>query len=299
MNAQVTPEIQPFVAVIHGEIKTTSLKIAEHFRKPHRDVLEKIKNLECSPEFTERNFSLSEYKDSTGRKLPYYEVTSDGFTFIAMGYTGKKAAILKEAYINAFNAMAKELHQLRLASQSNQLPEPPTISNAQQGILLNLIADKTRATGRHNSYYLGLFKNHFKLASYKYLPAERFEEGYEFLSKLDGDALDSLVMLTRKELAAITVAKEKIEAYTLDKEKSQEGHSIIPINIEIGDSKQLKRFLIYAKGNVLSITPVKDEEIIMTTKEIEENFQVFFPGKTMVNLAELSTLLQAAEKIKI
>jgi hypothetical protein len=37
-----------------------------------------------------------------------YEMTRDGFTFLAMGFTGKEAARWKEAYIAAFNAMAEQ-----------------------------------------------------------------------------------------------------------------------------------------------------------------------------------------------
>lgn len=36
-------------------------------------------------------------------------MTKDGFMFLVMGFTGQKAAQIKEAYINAFNAMAEQL----------------------------------------------------------------------------------------------------------------------------------------------------------------------------------------------
>ena len=50
-------------------------------------------------------FELSSYKDSTGRKLPCYLLTRDGFTILAMGYTGPKAMKFKELYIKKFNEM--------------------------------------------------------------------------------------------------------------------------------------------------------------------------------------------------
>ncbi|WP_345850847.1 Rha family transcriptional regulator [Shewanella algae] len=104
-------EYLPNNAVIesHGEIKTTSIKIAEAFGKRHDDVLRKIKMLDCSEDFTARNFTASEYRDRTGRKLPLWEMTKDGFMFLVMGFTGKKAATIKEAYIEAFNRLAKQL----------------------------------------------------------------------------------------------------------------------------------------------------------------------------------------------
>ncbi|EHI2278130.1 hypothetical protein J9D08_004699 [Salmonella enterica] len=100
---------QPEIAIINGQAVTSSLAVAEYFRKPHKDVLAKISRLDCSLEFTERNFSLSEYTDYSGRKLPCYNITRDGFAFLAMGFTGKRAAQFKEAYINAFNQMEKQL----------------------------------------------------------------------------------------------------------------------------------------------------------------------------------------------
>lgn len=102
-------DFNALVMVDHGVPVTTSLRVGEIFKKRHREVLRAIKNLDCSKDFTERNFALSEYQDVTGRKLPMYEMTKDGFVFLAMGFTGKEAAQFKEDYINAFNWMQEEL----------------------------------------------------------------------------------------------------------------------------------------------------------------------------------------------
>ncbi|HBA8723187.1 TPA: transcriptional regulator [Escherichia coli] len=102
---------QPEIIIANGRAVTSSLAVAEYFRKPHKDVLAKISRLDCSAEFTERNFSPSEYTDSTGRKLPMYQITKNGFVFLVMGFTGKKAAAFKEAYIAEFDRMEAELHQ--------------------------------------------------------------------------------------------------------------------------------------------------------------------------------------------
>ncbi|EET3935129.1 Rha family transcriptional regulator [Escherichia coli] len=107
----------PEITIANGRAVTSSLAVAEYFRKPHKDVLAKISRLDCSAEFTERNFSPSEYTDSTGRKLPMYQITKNGFVFLVMGFTGKKAAAFKEAYIAEFDRMEKELRQ-------NNAPSP-------------------------------------------------------------------------------------------------------------------------------------------------------------------------------
>ncbi|EDV4178447.1 peptidase [Salmonella enterica subsp. enterica serovar Ramatgan] len=100
---------QPEIRIINGQAVTSSQAVADYFIKRHDNVIQKIKNLECSSKFAALNFKESEYTDATGRKLPCYNITRDGFAFLAMGFTGKRAAQFKEAYINAFNQMEKQL----------------------------------------------------------------------------------------------------------------------------------------------------------------------------------------------
>ncbi|ENB5053436.1 Rha family transcriptional regulator, partial [Escherichia coli] len=95
----------PDVTIENGRAVTTSIAIAEFFGKRHERVLDKIRNLDCSAKFTEHNFVSSEYTDSTSRKLPMYQITKNGFVFLVMGFTGKKAAAFKEAYIAEFDRM--------------------------------------------------------------------------------------------------------------------------------------------------------------------------------------------------
>lgn len=113
--------IEDMVICEEGKSFTTSRIIAKVFEKEHKDVLRAISNLECSSQFTERNFALSEYTDPTGRKLPAYRLTRDGFSFLAMGFTGKKAAAWKEKFLEAFNMMEKAL--LEKSSEQNIRPQ--------------------------------------------------------------------------------------------------------------------------------------------------------------------------------
>ncbi|WP_428845379.1 Rha family phage regulatory protein [Escherichia coli] len=104
---------QPEIAIVDGQAVTSSLAVADFFSKRHDDVLKKIRILDCSPEFCARNFAetsiLVRQPNGGTRKLPCYQITRDGFAFLAMGFTGKRAAQFKEAYINAFNQMEKQL----------------------------------------------------------------------------------------------------------------------------------------------------------------------------------------------
>lgn len=96
--------------------------MAEVFGKRHADVIKSIETLNCSKDFTERNFSLSEYRDPTGRSLKKYLIKRDGLTFLVFGYTGAKAALFKEKYIAEFNRMEAELQKM---SQPSYMIEDP------------------------------------------------------------------------------------------------------------------------------------------------------------------------------
>ncbi|ETT77492.1 putative phage regulatory protein Rha family [Paenibacillus sp. FSL R7-277] len=87
------------------------MKIAEVFGKRHANVLRDIKSLDCSEAFNELNFELVNYLDEKGELRPKYFITQDGFTFLAMGYNGKDAAMFKESYIREFNHMRDQLAQ--------------------------------------------------------------------------------------------------------------------------------------------------------------------------------------------
>ena len=65
MNAPILARDKDLVKVSQRneskEVTTTSLKVAEFFNKRHTEVLRTIQNLECSPEFRQRNFASAEY----------------------------------------------------------------------------------------------------------------------------------------------------------------------------------------------------------------------------------------------
>lgn len=115
------PTIEDMIQAEDGVPFTTSLAIARAFEKNHFDVLKAINNLECSQSFTDSNFAVSEYTDSTGRKLPMYRLTRDGFAFLAMGFTGKKAAAWKERFLEAFNAMESALIKQQRQKETQRL----------------------------------------------------------------------------------------------------------------------------------------------------------------------------------
>ena len=101
----------PSVSLHDGRPATTSREVAHYFRKRHDNVVRDIRSImdNCPEEFTALNFEVSNYLDQTGRSLPMYIIFRDGFTLLAMGYTGPEAIRFKLAYIEAFNRMEAEL----------------------------------------------------------------------------------------------------------------------------------------------------------------------------------------------
>ncbi|MDY4480491.1 MAG: Rha family transcriptional regulator [[Pasteurella] aerogenes] len=92
---------------IKGNAMTTSRDVAHVFGKEHKNVLQAIENLDCSDDFSELNFQLAKYIDEQGKRRPMYRMTRDGFSFLVMGFRGKKAAEFKERFIQKFNEMEK------------------------------------------------------------------------------------------------------------------------------------------------------------------------------------------------
>ncbi|WP_063655439.1 Rha family transcriptional regulator [Candidatus Arsenophonus triatominarum] len=106
--------IRPNVKIHNGKAITTTDNVAHYFGKQHHHVVQKVESLECSEEFITRNFSRMiknvQLAKGATREVVYYEMTKDGFVFLVMGFTGKKAAQFKEAYIAEFNRMETKLH---------------------------------------------------------------------------------------------------------------------------------------------------------------------------------------------
>lgn len=130
----------------HGECFTTSLKVAEHFGRNHKHVLDSIRQLIgqyqrltlkelyelaalCNGRFdvTGRpNFRPTSYTDEWNRTQMMYRISRDGFMLLTMGFTGQKAFVVKQRFLVAFNEMEARLHarESHEAQAFYQLREP-------------------------------------------------------------------------------------------------------------------------------------------------------------------------------
>lgn len=88
----------------------SSLEIAQHFEKRHADVLESIEKMKTENSVLMTMFFEGTYKSENNRKsYKCYHMTRDGFTLLAMGFTGAKALDWKLKYIQAFNTMEERI----------------------------------------------------------------------------------------------------------------------------------------------------------------------------------------------
>lgn len=134
-----TFELQNAVFIQNQQIKTDSIKVAEVFGKRHSDIIRAIKNIDCSTEFSQRNFASADYLDEQGKSRPMHEMTKDGFIFLAMGFTGAKAAQIKEAYIHAFNHMAEVLLKQSTQLQTIQVGSVVQLRSGSPNLTVNSI----------------------------------------------------------------------------------------------------------------------------------------------------------------
>ena len=106
----------------NGEPVVSSRQIAESFGKEHKHVLDAVKNLVAENSAAKSMFHLSSF-ENRGKKYPMYLMNRDGFSLLAMGFTGKEAVQWKLKYIAAFNAMEKQLVQRPPLSRSELMAQ--------------------------------------------------------------------------------------------------------------------------------------------------------------------------------
>lgn len=93
----------------NNQMLVTSLQVAKDFKKEHKHVLDSVRNLVAENSAAKSMFFEDGYSNR-GKRYPMYLINRDGFTLLAMGFTGKDALEWKLKYINAFNEMETRLN---------------------------------------------------------------------------------------------------------------------------------------------------------------------------------------------
>ncbi|MFD1206682.1 ORF6C domain-containing protein [Sporosarcina contaminans] len=193
---------------------TTTISVAENFGREHYDVIKSVERLKEDVGTFSEMFYESEEADSYGRPRKIYLMNRDGFTLLAMGFTGKKAMDFKLKYIHAFNQMEERLkqpnntklllqtalkHEERLEtveSDVKYLKDHMRINGAQeQRINMNARGKVMESLGGKDSkaykdigkkafsQFWRDFKSYFEIPRYGELPKKRFEEALQFIEE--------------------------------------------------------------------------------------------------------------------
>lgn len=167
-----------------GQPLTNSVLVAEKFGKVHKNVIRTIQRLittaqNCAVLTIENSivknmFVETTYLNEQNKEQPMYIMNRDGFTLLAMGFTGQKVLQFKLDYIDAFNKMEQTIRDTRsllssvdttmlkqlvettqtMAAQINRMQEE---LNRQRDMLLlppgNVIVEELRISPRQRKYY--------------------------------------------------------------------------------------------------------------------------------------------------
>jgi len=151
------------------------------------------------------------------------------------------------AVIRAFDAL--------VSGQAQALPEPPTITRTQAGELSALIAERAEADGCSRAYCWSRFNRHFRIARYRDLPAERFDEAVEYIKAMPGE---------RKRMPGPAAGGRMTVLMTIENDR------------------------------ITGMQPIGEHEVIIDPARLPDNIQAILPGWRLVPVDELDTLTRAA-----
>ena len=292
-QSQVTTELRPDVSEINGVIKTTSLKVAEFFGKRHCDVIRAIRNLDCSVDFAKRNFAECQRINELANGKPeiYYEMTKNGFIFLAMGFTGKEAAKWKESYINAFDQLEAQLHQLQKPQYGLKSLSSPYISEAEAARFQKSIKAHCAYNGKKYSDCYTAVYDQYGITKYTHIPAGKLEEAARLLGM-------KLIQLKKQAIPAeplkLAFTPEELEDLVAERIKSVAGEIMpkheeptqqdsITINLVALEPGKTRRWLVSQMSTESGMFyPIKPDQIIQSKAEFMGDI-----GRSKESLQEL------------
>lgn len=112
----------PKAIMRNGRAYVDSRQIAADFGKQHRTILRSIGNILSAGDIVPMHSFVqgSEKHARTGnQEHRHFLLDRDGFALLVMGFTGRTSLIWKLRYIEAFNAMERELSARKQVSNSD------------------------------------------------------------------------------------------------------------------------------------------------------------------------------------
>ena len=174
---------------------TDSRTVAAHFGKNHNHVVRDIRNLVeqmaserqspklvSAPMFTETTYQAEE----GGRRYPMYLMNRDGFSLLAMGFTGKKALKFKLQFIDAFNKMEAALKKLALEGKDARWLETRALGKKTRKLLTQAIqALEDYFKARNKTFPQGYLYGHITNTIQNALAIEKGSRDSQSVKKLN------------------------------------------------------------------------------------------------------------------
>lgn len=213
------------VIIQNRQAVTTSLQVAESFEKRHDNVLREIEGL-LKIEEAQNYFHEGTYEHPQNKQqYRMFYMNRDGFTLLAMGFTGQKAMQFKLKYIQAFNEMERQLTQPTTAEliammaqqgveqerrlnavEEKQLQLETKQDNIAEIIALNPTEWRKKVTNLINK--IALSRGGFE--AYRNVR----NESYQILEERGRCKLDIRLSNRRKEMALNGISKSKLDKVT-------------------------------------------------------------------------------------
>ena len=159
--------MENLIMFINGEPVVSSRQVAEKFEKQHKHVLDAIENIKETIKAENsaliKWFCKTTYKAGTGKNYPEYLMNKDGFSLLAMGFTGEKAIQWKIKYIEAFNRAEKDLAEALKYPKPKQRWLPPQILRCKyfNSVPCMTLADLEFVTGFDHATALWSLKRYY------------------------------------------------------------------------------------------------------------------------------------------
>lgn len=200
----MTAQDLAIVQIQDGNLVTNSLAIADGVGNPHATVIKLIReNVDDLQEFGNIGFQI---QNSTGPGRPTeYAVLNEQHATLLMTY------MRNSDVVKAFKKrLVKAFYDLSLRARVNTALPPPeqTITPADQNTLTKLVAGIANNNPRMRARVWARFNNHFRLGSYRQLPAARMPEAIKFL-----DVLATEFKTGAESLSADDMFREEVQHY--------------------------------------------------------------------------------------
>ena len=165
------------VSLVKGEPRTSSDVIAKKFSIAHKEMIRKIESLIVeNPTVRICDMYSESTREVRGREFKIYYMNRDGYMFLVMNISAKKANKQKLDFIEAFNGMEKALLSLESNGKDNEWLRARQQSKVMRLQCTDVIKDFVDYATSQGSKSAKFYYKHVTNATYKALGLIQFKK---------------------------------------------------------------------------------------------------------------------------